>query len=118
MKQYIYNVFVGVDQLANALAGGNPDGTVSARCGYNSKHRGGRYWPTLEAIIDYTFLPLDGPGHCWQAWEGDNEDRYYDAHLPLRLLLAGMVGVSCPPLALIARATKLLLLRDKAPPVA
>lgn len=33
MKQYIYNVLVGLDQFVNALTGGDPDMTLSGRMG-------------------------------------------------------------------------------------
>jgi hypothetical protein len=33
LKKYFYNLGVGVDQLFNAILGGNPDQTVSGRLG-------------------------------------------------------------------------------------
>lgn len=33
MKRWTVNVLVGFDQLANALFGGDPDETISSRCG-------------------------------------------------------------------------------------
>jgi hypothetical protein len=37
LKKWIVNVLVGVDQLANAFAGGDPDETISSRCGKRQK---------------------------------------------------------------------------------
>lgn len=33
MKGYLVNVLVAIDQLGNAILGGDPDETISSRCG-------------------------------------------------------------------------------------
>jgi len=33
MKQYLFNVLISIDQMANTLVGGDPDETISSRCG-------------------------------------------------------------------------------------
>lgn len=33
MKRYLWNILIGVDQLANTFVGGDPDETLSSRCG-------------------------------------------------------------------------------------
>lgn len=33
MKRYVFNVLVGLDQLVNAVTGGDPDMTLSGRMG-------------------------------------------------------------------------------------
>lgn len=33
MKKYLYNILIGIDQLANAILGGDPDETISSRLG-------------------------------------------------------------------------------------
>lgn len=33
MKKYLYNILIGIDQLVNALLGGDPDETISSRLG-------------------------------------------------------------------------------------
>lgn len=61
---YIKNVLVAIDQLGNAICGGNPDVTISARTGYfanisNTKLK--PWWRIMEAIINFAFKPIDGP---------------------------------------------------------
>lgn len=96
---YWFNVLVALDQLGNALADGNPDNTISARVGYFASNkypcRLKRYWQTLERIIDSTFEPIQGPGHCYNAWlaeadEADTQGSYY-----ARVVLGVFVGVGC-----------------------
>lgn len=63
MEQYILNVLVAVDQLGNALLGGCPDETVSARLG--------REYPSswIRKLVDFIF----GKGHCKDVAEnGDS----------------------------------------------
>lgn len=33
MKKYFYNILIGIDQLVNAILGGDPDETISSRLG-------------------------------------------------------------------------------------
>ncbi len=63
---WIKAVLVGLDQLGNALAGGHPDATISARIG-RFYIMGGRYWRAMRWIVDTTFAPIDGPNHCIRA---------------------------------------------------
>lgn len=74
-KNYFVNVFYFADIFLNAVSGGHPDVTVSARTGRYAYYYGDRknfagwFWRTLETIINKTFEPLDGPDHCYQAWQ-------------------------------------------------
>lgn len=61
-------VLVALDQLGNALAGGKPDVTISARLGYLSYHRPTPLGRFLAIVVDLTFYPIDGLGHCWAAY--------------------------------------------------
>jgi len=77
---YIVNMFYFVDILMNALTGGNGTITVSARTGFYDRHKPARhaysrwFWDKAARIINFTFYPMDGPGHCEQAyvWARDN----------------------------------------------
>lgn len=74
--QYFSHLFIAVDQFGNALAGGNPDNTISARVGYYNHHYYEKnkvpwYWSLFEQIIDTTFYPVDGRGHCHEAYHND-----------------------------------------------
>lgn len=64
MKRYAWNILVAIDQLANALFGGDPDETLSSRCGKRvSKCRLCRWLCQWLERID--------PGHCQQSIEKD-----------------------------------------------
>lgn len=71
---YFRPLFIGIDQLINAIAGGNPDNTISARIGYYATHGSEnqkKFWKAMEWMTDKTFLPLEGPGHCHIAYHAD-----------------------------------------------
>ncbi|TNC80681.1 MAG: hypothetical protein C9356_12335 [Oleiphilus sp.] len=69
------NIMQALSRLLNALVGGDSRATVSARTGYFSKVKRNRYWRSMETVIDFTFYPLDGPGHCKQSMESDGHYR-------------------------------------------
>lgn len=85
---YLGNLFVSLDQLANVLAGGNSDNTISARIGYynhiekNEKvnvienEKATWYWKKYKQIIDWTFEPIDGVGHCHEAFHNDAGEEF------------------------------------------
>lgn len=56
IKQYIRNILIAIDQLANALLGGDPDWTISSRLGKNYKGT----W--MAKVVDFLF--------SWQKREG------------------------------------------------
>ena len=62
------SVLIAIDQLFNALAGGNPDETISARLGYLDYIRKTWLARPLRILVDVTFYPLDGWGHCHNAY--------------------------------------------------
>ncbi len=68
IKQYFLNVLIGVDQLGNALLGGDPDETISSRTGKHIRNhpadRGLYYW--LGWILD----KIDR-NHCADSIEED-----------------------------------------------
>jgi hypothetical protein len=64
MKRWLFNVLVGLDQLANAFAGGDPDETISSRCGKREKTN--RFCKWLCAWLNR----LD-PRHCAESIEAD-----------------------------------------------
>lgn len=65
MKKYITNVAVAVDQLGNALLGGDPDETISSRAA-KAALKGATWGCVLCRLLDY----LD-PGHCVRNIERD-----------------------------------------------
>ena len=64
VKRWTFNVLVGFDQLANAVFGGDPDETISSRCG--KREHSNRFCKWLCSILHR----LD-PRHCAEAIEHD-----------------------------------------------
>lgn len=60
-----------IDRIFNAITGGIPYATISARVGYFAANKPNLFWLALQKIIDETFRPWDGSGHCYEAyrWE-------------------------------------------------
>ena len=104
-KNYPVAVMVGIDQLGNALTGGNPDSTVSARVGYFSVNslKARPFWKSLEAIINFAFKPADGPRHCYQAWQSDKDEHFRRGSKLLRAVLLVVVIVACLVITVILR---------------
>lgn len=76
---YIFNILISIDQLGNAIAGGNPDCTISGRVGYFANHAMTLtrwYWIMMQFIINRTFFPLDGSDHCHYAYHNDEKEEY------------------------------------------
>ena len=62
--EYVRNVAIAIDQLANTIVHGYPDETLSARCGRLGHRSPYKYWMVL---IDAIFHPFQGPNHCVNA---------------------------------------------------
>lgn len=71
IKEYIWNIFVVLDQTVNTVAAGKPDCTVSA-CSY-VYYKTDKFWSLMRKVINFSFYPIDGHDHCKQAFERDNE---------------------------------------------
>lgn len=103
--KYFFNILVAIDQLGNAICGGNPDNTISARVGYFSQVTTNWtkwYWKTFEKVINFTFWPVDGPDHCLQAFEADAKETFYDNNGDFfRVLLSIIIVVFCIPISII-----------------
>lgn len=83
---------IALDRVGNALTGGNHTATVSGRVGYFSKHKRNPYWAFLEWVIDSTFYPIEGKGHCaitleWEKGKNIDYDRGNDLGLALLSIL-------------------------------
>jgi len=72
MKQYIINVLLGIDQLGNAILGGDPDETISSRLGkLKVRHSGTIPWyRPVSGLVDYLLDKID-PNHSIDAIEED-----------------------------------------------
>ena len=58
-RRYAINLLIGIDQFFNAVLGGAPDETISARCARGQRYW---YWRVLGAILNAI-----QPGHIETA---------------------------------------------------
>lgn len=103
---WINGVLIAIDQLGNAIAGGNPDATISARTGYFARVAETpfrSYWQFMERVINFTFLPVDGPDHCYQAYLSDKDEKNEEGSDLMRGLLGILIILTCLPLSIITR---------------
>jgi hypothetical protein len=64
MKTYLFNILLGFDQLANTLAAGYPDETISART-YRLRNKT-KAWQVAHITINtLLFFQKD---HCYKAY--------------------------------------------------
>lgn len=66
MRRWAYNVLIALDQLGNAISGGDPDETISSRLGRLKLHHNGtvprRAWFYLARPLDVVLEWID-PSH-------------------------------------------------------
>lgn len=70
-RGWIWAVFVAFDQLGNALCGGHPDITVSARLYHVSAWHGRLRWARF--LVDLAFRPADGEFHCHNSFRRETK---------------------------------------------
>ena len=68
IRRWIINVLLGIDQLANTIAGGDPDETISSRAGKKEGH----HW--LATALCWMLDKVDN-NHCRDAIEHDEGDK-------------------------------------------
>ena len=70
--KWLLNILIGLDQLGNALLGGDPDETISSRLGKMKVKYGGRipWYRPLSKLTDWGLERID-PGHSIDSIEGD-----------------------------------------------
>lgn len=103
---WLMNVLIAGDQLGNALAKGNPDNTISARIGYFNyavDSFDSKYWRILEKIVNFTFKPIDGEDHCFQAYLNDKDEEFNDIDYTCDGILFFFVIFPCIPMFIIIR---------------
>ncbi len=111
-KGWIWAVFVGLDQLGNALAGGHPDITVSARLGYLGRFHARGWFLLMARLVDWAFYPADGRDHCVDSWvretaPGDGTEKVRRGNDVGLALLTLFVVVLILPLRLVNMARRL-----------
>jgi hypothetical protein len=72
VKKWLYNVLIGFDQFANALALGDPDETISARIG-RQKLEGRLNWFTYPLEKFLNWLDTDHSVEAIEPDEGDDD---------------------------------------------
>jgi len=75
VKRYIRNVGVGVDQLTNAILGGDPDETISSRLG-KCKEEGNKFCILVCRVLTKIWVffgseKSEEHGHCISVIERD-----------------------------------------------
>jgi len=109
---YWLNILLAIDQLGNAIADGNPDNTISARVGYfaSNEHESKikPYWKALERIIDFTFEPIQGPGHCHNAWLAEADETDTQGTYIARIILGVFVAAGCVVISVFIRLAVLI----------
>ncbi|WP_372646145.1 hypothetical protein [Ancylomarina sp.] len=103
---YLSNFFVSLDQLGNTLAGGHPDNTISARIGYYNYHddyckETALHWRLFRQIVDTTFYPVYGEGHCHEAYYNEAGEYFDDTKNWAIAILAIFIIPCCLPIGLI-----------------
>lgn len=68
IKLYVANILLSIDQLANTLLGGDPDETISSRCGK-------RIDTSKVCCALCWFLDKIDSRHCTKYIENDEGDR-------------------------------------------
>jgi hypothetical protein len=92
---YVMNVIISLDQTFNAMANGNMDCTISARLGYLYVHRRSWWTDLLMKVVDTTFYPVDGVGHCLGAYYLDQDEYYIRGNRIALMLLGVFVVLGC-----------------------
>lgn len=115
---YFKDLFIAIDQLGNALAGGDPDNTISARVGYfanyDDKTKDIWYWNFFEWIINFTFYPNDGKDHCLQSYYCDPGENYRGEGYRILYVFAAFIIIStCIPISIIMWTCYLFGMRPK-----
>ena len=70
--KWFYNILIGIDQLGNAILGGDSDETISSRIGKIKRKGGGMIpkWRIITRMADWALEKID-PGHSIDAIEED-----------------------------------------------
>jgi len=108
-RNWPHAVLIAIDQLGNAIAGGHPVTTISARVGYFSVNaqKGKFFWKILERIINFAFYPVDGDNHCYKAWKKDRQELFRIGSDLTRIFLSIIILVATPFIAVALRMAML-----------
>lgn len=105
--KHMYKIAVGFDQWACAIADGNIDSTISATAGRYMRED--VFWWLMSIIIDWTFEPIDGDEHCYDAYIKDRNEEFEKGIKPLMFIftIAGCIVIA--PITYIIKLFKIWL---------
>lgn len=72
-RTFVGRIFMALDRLGNTLTGGHDLITLSARLGYIKTTRNIKWTNAVMWVVDTTFYPIDGKGHCMSSFERMSE---------------------------------------------
>lgn len=75
MKKYILNNLIALDQLCNALLGGDPDETISARAW---RCKDDKIWKYMRIFIDKLFFWEKD--HCQSSYIAECKRKHLNMH--------------------------------------
>jgi hypothetical protein len=89
--------------LINAFIGGGKFVSISARIGYNYLNNKNIFWSACKWLVDFTFYPLDGKGHCVNAYLNNPNSHYrVDQGFKFGLYVMSLIlYMVCVPLSII-----------------
>jgi hypothetical protein len=100
---YLMNLLEGADKFLNAFVGGNNEVTISARVGYYSqKYPDNWFWVTCRKMIDISFYPYQGWGHCVLASENETDKYFNEGGVLSSILLFVGTFIVCVILSIIS----------------
>jgi len=67
------------------------------------------YWKPLEWVINATFMPIQGPGHCYRAWQIELDEIDTRGSYISRLILGLFALAGCLIIAPILWLTVLII---------
>lgn len=73
---HISRILTSLSQLGAAISNADEDTSISACTGYYYKNNPNWFWKWQRMIIDFTFEPIDGKGHCEQAARGESDEKF------------------------------------------
>lgn len=89
------DLLLGIDRFGNALSGGNYRATISGRIGWFAKNKNNKYWLFLQKVVDNTFRPIEGPGHCARAAKVEKGIKYRRGNDVALFLLSSITLTTC-----------------------
>jgi len=102
-----FNILHAGDNFVNAIFGGDPDASISARTGHYISWHESVFWNTLARIIDWAFDPIEDR-HCMNAWNNDPNENYQNARWGDRIGLVLVVVPFCALLGVVLRLYRLI----------